>query len=63
MRQPEQKTWRGAQSDEKVASSRPCQVSWSWSSEVLSPGAVKFFEFKQILPAGLGPSETRVPGC
>ncbi|CAK8986778.1 unnamed protein product [Durusdinium trenchii] len=35
-------------------------TSWSWSNEWLSPGEVKFFEFKQILPGGLGPSDTRV---
>eukprot|EP00435_Cladocopium_sp_Y103_P010119 s130_g2.t1 len=35
-------------------------VSWDWNQDVLTPGQVKFFEFKQILPGGLGPSETRV---
>lgn len=35
-------------------------VSWDWNQDVLPPGHIKFFEFKQILPGGLGPSETRV---
>lgn len=34
--------------------------SSAWMEEVLAPGQVKFFKFLQILPGGLGPSETNV---